>query len=414
MDIKKYIKDNIFKEDFMPGKTPISLQEIPFGYEEINESIDSLLNTYLTMGKKTKLFEKEWSNWLGRKHSTCVNSGTSAVLLAMMWLKFHKAKECERDEILIPAVTWSTSLFPAIIVGLKPVLVDIDLDNLCVNSFDQYITDKTLAVMPVHLLGHTCKMDVIMKEAQKNNLYVIEDCCEAHGSKYKNKKIGTYGDISLWSFMFAHHITTIEGGMLSTNNIDIDDVFRMFRAHGWVRDISVNKKNKIIDNNPDIDPNFLFPDIGLNVRPTEISASFGIHQIKRLDGYIEKRRIAFNEITKKLIKYSDYIQLFPERKNEYLSPFAYPILVKDNAPFSKKILQSFLEEHKIDTRPIEGSNLAVQPFMERYSDLVEIRGELRNANLVHKNGFFFGLNQNTNIDRINYIIKIFEKFFEKI
>ena len=286
MNIKKYIKDNLIQENFIPGKTTVRLQEIPFGFEEVYEAFKSLLSTYLVMGAKTEIFEQEWSKWLGKRHSTFVNSGSSAILLAMMWLKFHKSKECKRDEILIPAVTWSTSLFPAMIVGLKPVLVDVDLDNLCVNSFAPYITDRTLAVMPVHLLGHACKMDVIIDEAKKNNLFVIEDCCEAHGTRYKNQKIGTFGDISIWSFMFAHHMTTIEGGMLSVDDENTDDIFRMFRAHGWVRDISENKKNKLIEENPDIDPHFLFPDIGLNLRPTEISASFGIHQLKRLNDYI--------------------------------------------------------------------------------------------------------------------------------
>lgn len=412
MNIDKYIKEHIFKEDFIPGKTPIRLQEIPFDHKEIKEALESLLSTFLVMGKKTKLFEEGWSKWLGRKHSVCVNSGTSAVLLAMMWLKFHKARETKRDEILIPAVTWSTSLFPALIVGLKPVLVDIDLKNLCVNSFAPYISERTLALMPVHLLGHACEMDTIMQEAKKNNLYVIEDSCEAHGACYKNKKVGTFGDIGLWSFMFSHHITTVEGGMLSVDDLEIADTLRMFRAHGWVREISEERRNKAIKDNPDIHPSFLFPEIGLNVRPTELTASFGIQQLKRLDGYIEKRRIAFEKITNGLRRYSDFIQLFPEIKDEYFSPFAYPVLIRDGAPFTKKDLINYLEQRLIHSRPIEGSNLAVQPFMKRYPGMVEIRGKLKNSDLVHKNGFFIGLNQETDNERIKYIIKSFTGFFK--
>lgn len=414
MEIDKYIEKNFFKENFVPGKTPLKLQEIPFGVEEIKEALDSLLSTLLVMGDKTKIFEKEWSKWLGSKYSIFVNSGTSAVLLIMMWLKFHKSRETGRDEILIPAVTWSTSLFPAMVVGLKPILIDIDLENLCVNSFAPYITEKTLAVMPVHLMGHACKMDIIMKEAKEYDLYVIEDCCEAHGTRYRNQKVGTFGNASIWSFMFAHHMVTIEGGMISLDNPILADLFKMFRAHGWIREISEEKKCQAIESYPEIHPSFLFPEIGLNVRPTELNASFGIHQLRRIDDFIDKRRNAFKKITNSLVRYSQFIQLFPELEDEYFSPFAYPVLVRDEAPFSKKNLQKFLEDQLIHSRPIEGSNLALQPFMKRYSDLVGIRGKLKNSNIVHKNGFFIGLNQDTNDERIEYITKTFEKFFKKI
>lgn len=400
------------RQTFIPGKTPIRLQELPFGPEEIMESIDSLLSTYLVMGKKNARFEKEWSKWLGRAFSVCVNSGSSAVLLAMMWLKFHKSKESGKDEVLIPAVTWSTSLFPAMIVGLKPVLVDVDLGNLCVNSFEPYVTDKTLAVLPVHLLGHACRMDRIIEESRKHDFLVIEDCCEAHGARSGDKKVGTFGSASLWSYMFAHHITTIEGGMISTDDQSLADTFRMFRAHGWIREVSENTKAEVLKENPDIHPSFLFPEIGLNVRPTEITASFGLHQIKRLDGYIEKRRAAYDKILEALSRYEEFMGLFPEQSHERISPFAFPILVRDGAPFTKEKLVTYLEERLIQTRPIEGSNLSAQPFMKRYGDLITVRGELSNAKQIHKNGFFFGLNQDTNDARIEYITGTFADFFK--
>lgn len=412
--IEKSILTSPTEKRFVAGKTPIKLQEVPFGLEEVNEAIDSLMTTQLVMGKKTKIFEDEWSRWVGRPYSVCVNSGSSALLLVMMWLKFHKARQTGRSEILIPAVTWSTSLFPAMIVGLKPVLVDVDLNNLCVNSFAPFITDNTLAVMPVHLMGHACRMDVITEEARKHDLIVIEDCCEAHGTRYKGKKVGTFGDAGVWSFMFSHHITTIEGGMISVDDLDCADTFRMFRAHGWIRDVSGERKAKVIKENPDIHPSFLFADMGINVRPTEITASFGIHQLKRLDDFVELRRKAFKRIGEELSCYSEFIACFSEAENEYLSPFAYPLLVRDRAPFSRKDLRSFLEEHKIETRPIEGSNLSQHPFMRLYPDLVEIRGDLRNAAMVHERGFFFGLNQTTDEEKISYVAEIFRRFFAKL
>tara|TARA_S200000501_G_C20871778_1_gene764644 strand:- start:3191 stop:4438 length:1248 start_codon:yes stop_codon:yes gene_type:complete len=406
------LKKSFPKETYDSNKSTVRLQEVNYDIQEVEEAIKSLLSTFVVMGKKTKLFEQLWSKWIGRKHSVFVNSGSSGLLLAMMWIKFKKSTSI-KNEILIPAVTWSTSIFPAIIVGLKPVLVDVDLSNLCTNSFANYISDKTVAILPVHLMGHACNMDVIMEEAKKHNLAVIEDCCEAHGAKYNGKKVGTFGDVGIWSSMFAHHISTIEGGIISSDTVELDDLFRMFRAHGWVRDISDSKKKEIINNNINIDPSFLFPELGINVRPTEINAAFGIHQIQKIDSFIEKRRQAFQNIHNQLKDFEKYFTFFPEQKNEYFSPFAFPILLNENAPFSRKEIIDYLTESRIEHRPIAGSNMAQQPFMKNYGQLLDISNNLPNAKKIHENGFFIGVNHQTNDLRIDHIIKSFKSFLKK-
>lgn len=395
---------------FIPGKTPVRLQEASFGQAEFDEAVDSLQSTQLVMGAKVRQFEEDWRTWLGVSSSVCVNSGTSALLLAMMWLRFHKATP-ERNEILIPAVTWSTSLFPAIVVGLRPVLVDVSLDNLCTNSFEPYITDKTLAVLPVHLMGHAADMRTILSEAKRHNLHVIEDACEAHGTELHGCKVGTWGDMSVFSFMFSHHMTTIEGGMINAGEQDLADTLRMFRAHGWIRETNPAFQRQIRAEYPDIHPSFLFAEIGLNVRPTEIVGAFGIHQLAKLNGFIDNRRAAFAKIIERLRRHERHLHLFPEMDGERLSPFAFPVLVRENAPFHASNLMSFLEENLIEIRPIEGANLAAHPFMRRYGHLLEIRGSLKNAELIHQNGFFFGLNQSTDDARISYIGDVFDKFF---
>ena len=406
--LKNSFPDNIYD----PSKPTIRLQEVNYDTQEVEEALKSLLSTYVVMGEKTKLFEQLWSKWIGRNYSVFVNSGSSGLLLAMMWIKFKKSTSI-KNEILIPAVTWSTSIFPAIIVGLKPVLVDVDLSNLCTNSFAEHISDNTVAILPVHLMGHACNMEVIMEEAKKHNLVVIEDCCEAHGAKYNRKKVGTFGDVGVWSSMFAHHISTIEGGLISSDRVELDDLFRMFRAHGWVRDISDKKKKEIINNNINIDPSFLFPELGLNVRPTEINAAFGIHQVQKIDGFIEKRRTAFQNIHGQLKDFEKYFTFFPEQKNEYFSPFAFPILLKNNAPFSRKEIINHLTENRIEHRPIAGSNMAQQPFMKNYGQLLDISDNLPNAKKIHENGFFIGVNHQTNESRIEYIVKSFKSFLKK-
>jgi len=412
MDLKKYVKNRLPHKRFVPGKTKIPLQEVMFSEDEITESIESLLSTYLVMGKKVNQFERSWSKWLGCKYSIATNSGTSALLLVMIWLKFHKASE-EKKEVLIPAVTWSTTLTTPLILGLRPVLVDVNMKNLCTNSFSQYITKNTLAVVPVHLMGHSCNMSNIMSEANASSVYVVEDACEAHGTRWNGQKVGTFGDVGCFSFMFSHHISTIEGGMICVNSDDLNDVFRTFRAHGWIREISKDKKRYFEEHYNYIDRRFLFSDVGLNVRPTEIVGAFGIHQITKIDSFIEKRRYAFNKISQELRKYLGFIYIFEEQENEYYSPFAYPVVVKEDAPFSKQDLTHFLEENMIETRQIEGGNLARQPLYEKYKGCIEMRGNLRNADLIQNNGFFFGINQNTDDNKIGYIVDVLERFFKR-
>lgn len=412
MNLKEYVKNKLPHNRFVPGKTKIPLQEVMFSEDEITESIDSLLSTYLVMGKKVSQFEQLWSKWLGCKYSIATNSGTSALLLAMIWLKFHKASE-GRKEVLIPAVTWSTTLTTPLILGLKPVLVDVDMKNLCINSFSQYITKNTLAVVPVHLMGHSCNMSSIMSEAKASSVYVIEDSCEAHGTRWNGQKVGTFGNVGCFSFMFSHHISTIEGGMICVDSDDLNDIFRSFRAHGWIREMSKDRKRYFEKRYNHIDRRFLFSDVGLNVRPTEIVGAFGMHQIAKIDPFIEKRRYAFNKISQELIKYLDFIYIFEEQENEYYSPFAYPIVVREKAPFSKQELARFLEENMIETRQIEGGNLARQPLYEKYRDYIEIRGSLKNADLIQNNGFFFGINQNTDDNKIDYIVGVLKRFFKK-
>lgn len=409
IEFKNYGEKNI------SNNIEIPLQDNPIGIDEISEAVDSLLTTMLVMGEKTKIAENGWSKYVNRKHSVFVNSGTSALLIAMMSLRF-KDVNLEKREIIIPATTWSTSLFPAIILGLKPVLVDISLENLCVNNFEEYINKDTAAILPVHLMGHACDLKIANDICKDEEIIMIEDCCEAHGAISNNKQVGEIGDMAAWSFMFAHHITSIEGGMVSTNCIDTANQLRAFRAHGWIRETSDNYKQQILSKNPLMHPAFIFPEIGLNLRPTEISSAFFIHQLKKLNNYIKIRQKAYSKLNSLFSEgaLQDHFNVFNEMPHERVSPFAYPVMIKESSSINKIRFQKRLYEEGIDSRLIAAGNLSLQPFMKKYGHLIEMRGPLENSGKVFRNGFFIGLNQATDDNKIDFIVEKFKKIIGEL
>src|SRR5713226_4171616 len=277
---------------FVPGKTAIPLNIPGFGWEEVWESVETLLSTQVTMGKKVQQFETMFAEYVGVKHAVMVNSGSSANLLALSILTnpLQPKRIQPGDEVITPAVTWATTVWPILNVGLVPVLVDVDLTNfnLVAEEVEKAITPRTRAIMVVHLLGNPCDMAKIGSIARRHELYVIEDSCEAHGAEFRGRKVGSFGDLATFSFYFSHHISTIEGGMVLTNNDDYAELARSLRVFGWIRDL--RDKDVIASDHPGIDPRFLFANIGYNLRPTEIQGAFGIHQIAKLERFIATRR----------------------------------------------------------------------------------------------------------------------------
>ena len=392
-------------EPFVPGRTRIPLNVPTYGSEEVIEAMDSLLSTWVTMGKKVKRFEEMFAEYIGAKHAVMVNSGSSANLLALKALDLP-----EGSEVITPALTWATTVFPIAQAGLVPVLVDVDLAtyNVSPKAIQSAITPKTVAIMPVHLLGNPCKMEQIMFLAKKHNLYVIEDSCEAHGAEQDPWKVGSIGDLSTFSFFFSHHISTIEGGMVLTNNSLWADECRSMRAHGWVRDLPY--RHVIEKDNPSIDPRFLFTFPGYNFRPTEIGGAFGIHQLPRLEGFIQHRRDLAAYFNRKLAKYSDFLQLPVEAPNTRHSYFSYPVTVKEGAPFTKKELQAHLEWCGLETRQIEAGCMSLQPAMKNVN--YRVAGPLTNAEYIHENGFFFGLHTGMTPEIAEAIVGYFEQFIQ--
>ncbi|MDP2937377.1 MAG: DegT/DnrJ/EryC1/StrS family aminotransferase [Dehalococcoidia bacterium] len=377
------------KPPFLPGRTRIPLNIPSFGWEEIWEALDSLLSTQVTMGNKVRQFEAMFAEYIGVRHAIMVNSGSSANLLALSILTnpLLPGHLQPGDEVITPAVTWATTVFPILNVGLVPVLVDVDLRtfNLIPEEVEKAISPKSRAILLVHLLGNPCDMDEIMAIARRHKLLVVEDACEAHGAEYDGRKVGSFGDIATFSFFFSHHITTIEGGMLLTNNDEYAELARALRVFGWIRDLKA--KDAIAKQHPEVDPRFLFVNIGYNLRPTEIQGAFGIHQMAKLEGYIETRRENARYWGERLGALN-HLVLHREAEGTRHVWFGYPVMVRPDAPFSRGELVDYLEARGVETRPIMAGNIDEQPALRLFS--YRKVGELPNSRLIHRNAFFFG------------------------
>ena len=407
---KEYFESQ--RTQFVPGQTKVGLSAL-YGWEEAADAMESLLTTWVTMGKKVKAFEELLAKYVGVKNGVMVNSGSSANLIALSILTHSSTRNRIKpgEEVITPATTWSTTVFPIANVGLKPVLIDVDLETLDVNidEIKKAISPKTHAIMPVHLMGNPCAMGEIMEIAEKNSLFVLEDCCEAHGAEYKGKKVGSMGDIGTYSFFMSHHITTIEGGMVMTSNDDFAELGKALRVFGWIRDLK--KKEEIAGKYPFIDKRFLFATPGYNLRPTEISGAFGIQQLKKLENNLKVRKENADYWKKELAEYSDYLILPTERPHTRHAWFGYPITIKENAPFSREDIVNFLESKKIETRPVQAGNMAEQPAMKEINHRVV--GDLKNSRMIMRRSFFWGNHQEILKPQREYVVDCVREFMKK-
>ena len=401
-------------EELEEAKMRVPLSVPSYGWEEVAEVLDSLLSTHVTMGEKVMQFERMFAEYLGVRYAIMVNSGSSANLIAFSILTnpVINRQIMSGDEVIVPAVTWSTSVFPIAQVGAKPVLVDVTLDdyNIDVDLLEDALSERTRAIMPVHLLGNPCQMDKIMEIASRNNLYVIEDACEAHGAEYQEKKVGSFGDMGTFSFFFSHHISTIEGGMIVTNNDRFAELAKTLRAHGWIRDLGARKG--IAKQYPAIDEHFLFINLGYNLRPTEIQGAFGIHQIKKLEAFIKIRRENARYWSDRLAKYANvfYLPAREELSGSRRVWFGYPVTVHPEAPFTRKELMEFLESKGIATRPITAGNLEEQPALQ----LIDHRvcGELPIARMIMRQSFFWGNHPHIGQKERTFVADCVEEFLK--
>lgn len=386
--IKQLIKLELNENNKKTDKFTLPLSEKTYDHNEINAMINVLLGDKLTMGKNVEQFEKEFATYIGSQYAIMVNSGSSANLLAMAVLSNFKYKNKlnRGDKIIVPTICWSTSVWPIIQMGLEPVFVDININtlNADIDKIEELLkNDDTIrGIMAVHILGNTTNMDKLMKLKSKYNLILMEDTCESLGSMYDNKYLGTFGECGTFSFYFSHHITTIEGGMVVTDNFEIYELLKCLRAHGWSRGITGY-------DNYNLDNRFCFINVGYNLRPMEIQAAMGLVQLKRLT-QLNENRIKNYERVIKLLKESktDKFNYFEKENNSEPAWFALPFIL--NKKYNKKNYLKYLENNNIDTRPIVTGNFARQPVFKDLNMNID-PSIFVNSEIIHNQGFFIGL-----------------------
>lgn len=381
-----------------------------YGAEEVSEALDCMLEQRVTMGARVEAFEHQFAEFIGSKHAIMVNSGSSANLIAVSVLcqQVVKNRLQPGDEVIVPAIAWSTTIAPILQLGCVPVLVDIDEQtlNMRPESVESARSERTKAVMPVHLLGNPVDMVPLMEAARRHGMWVIEDTCESLGSSIAGGQAGSFGDFGTFSFYFSHHITTIEGGMIVTDDQQLADLARSLRAHGWSRDMST--RGKLETANPLIDPYFLFVNVGYNLRPMESQAAFGSVQLRRLDEFNEQRRANALILEAALQKYRDRLRLVSEQRGGRSTWFGFSVILPDGA--TRAALRDHLESRKVATRPIVAGNLALQPAFR--DNPHRIAGDLATATSIGERGLFIGNHPNLTPEHLQHIIRAFDDFFE--
>ena len=368
------------------------------------KSVNKILNSGIfTMGKYVEKFEKKFASWTGSKYSVMVNSGSSANLLMIESLLRGQRKKKylkKGDEIIVPALTWPTTLWPVVQLGLKPIIVDSNYNDLSIDfeKAEKAVTKKTKAVFLIHVLGNAANMDNATQFCKKHNLILLEDCCESLGAFYKKKHIGNFGLAGSFSFYFAHHICSIEGGAICTNDKKLADDLRSFRAHGWIRNRS--DKSHFINSNKKLDKKFLFVTTGYNVRPTEINAAMGLEQLKKLDFFLKKRDKTIKIISKILLSFPDFKIIGLDRLKNNLKNKKYrnhswmnlPILYKKKSFKKFKKILNIFKHNGIETRSIIAGNIIYHPVMKNIN--YKIGTDLNVADNVFKYGFMIGCHPN--------------------
>ena len=390
------------------NKYQYSLLEMGFNNDDLNKGIEVLKTGFITMNKQTEIFEKNFARKLKVKYALMVNSGSSANLLAAFAacnpLRQNRFKR--GDHALIPALCWSTSLWPLVQTGLKPKFVDIDPNTLNVNAdyIISKITKKTKVIMLINVLGISTDVKKIVNFAKKKKIIVIEDNCEALGAKYKKKYLGTYGDFGSFSFFYSHQITSGEGGMIVCNNQKDYEILLALRSHGWSRGKKVYEKNA--KKFPSLDPRYIFINSGFNLRPTDIQAVIANNQFKRLEIFRKTRSMNKKKIISTLKKdkrWNNQFKFIEYSKKISPSYMVLPILINNKFFYKKKRFIDLIERKGLETRPIISGSFVNQPSSKLYN-LNPSNKKFRGAQEIQDLGFVIGVHvRDIKISQLKFI-----------
>ena len=419
--VAEYHEAAFAPREFVPGESPVPVSGKVFGAEEIQHVVDAGLDFWLTTGRFAIEFERRFARVLQSRHAMLVNSGSSANLVALSSLTSPSLGE-ERlvpgDEVITVAAGFPTTVNPIVQNGLVPVFVDVELGTYgpIVEQLERAVGERTRAIMIAHTLGNPFDLDAVMELARKHDLWVVEDCCDAVGATYRGRSVGSFGDVATVSFYPAHHITMGEGGCVLTQQPALKRLIESFRD--WGRDCwcETGKDNtcgkrfgwQLGDLPFGYDHKYTYTHIGYNLKLTDMQAAVGVAQLERLPAFIEARRRNFATLHAGLRDLEDVLLLPEAAPNSEPSWFGFPMLVREDAPFTREALVRFLESRRIATRLLFGGNLIRQPA---YRDVrYRVVGDLANSDRVMRGAFWIGVHPGLSDEMLAYMIESVHAF----
>lgn len=408
----------------MPGVSRVKVSGRVFDEREIEKAVEASLEFWLTEGHFAEEFSKRFSKFLGVPYTTLTNSGSSANLAAFSALtspKLGKRRVNPGDEVITVATSFPTTVNPIIQFGATPVFIDVDFATRNAIPFliKKAVSRKTKAIVMAHTLGNPFDVEEVCRVAKKYNLWVIEDCCDALGSKYDGKYVSTFGDLATFSFYPAHQITMGEGGAVVTNNPDLYVIVNSFCEWGrdcWCRTGQDNRCGrrfgyKLGKLPYGYDHKYTYSHIGYNLKLTDIQAAIGLAQLEKLPSFINIRRENFDFLYESLKKYEKFFILPTWDKRSNPAWFGFMIVIKKDSPFSRLGIVNFLQENKIETRSLFAGNLLRHPAYLKIQKRVV--GDLKNSDLIMENGFWIGVYPGNNRRKLKHVVSKFEEFLKR-
>jgi CDP-6-deoxy-D-xylo-4-hexulose-3-dehydrase len=422
--VKKYFKKNFNKKKFIPGKSHVPVSGKVLSEEDIVNIVDSALDGWLTTGRFNKIFENEIAKNIGAKLAITTTSGSSANLIAFSALRSNKLGDRQLkkgDKVLTVAASFPTTINPILQNGCIPKFMDIEIPsyNINANNIEKNICEKTKAIMVAHTLGNPYDLEKVREICDKNNLWLIQDCCDAFGAKYNNRHLGFFGDIGTLSFYPAHHITTGEGGAVFTNNIKLKRIAESIRD--WGRDCycEPGKDNtcgkrycwKLGDLPKGYDHKYTYSHLGYNLKITDMQAACGYSQIKKLKTFVKIRNKNFEYLDKKFRKLEEFFILPKKTKNSQPSWFGYMLTIRANSKIKRVELLDYLNSKNIGTRLLFSGNITKQPYMKNMN--YEVCEKLHNTDLILNNSFWVGVYPGLDNKMLDYIFLTIASFIKE-
>jgi CDP-6-deoxy-D-xylo-4-hexulose-3-dehydrase len=425
--VAEYYEKAHAQRPFTPGETVVNYAGRVFDAEEMQNMVSAVLDFWLTAGPYAQQFEKKLGNFLGVREVIPVNSGSSANLVATTTLTSWQLGDRRLrpgDEVIVPAASFPTTVNPIIQNQLIPVFVDSCLEdfNIDVDQLETAVSPRTRALIFAHTLGNPANMDAVMAFVKKHNLLFVEDTCDALGSRWDGRLLGTFGHLATLSFYPAHHITMGEGGAVYTNRPRLAKIARAVRD--WGRDCYCGYDNPVngkcgirfereVPGMPGYyDHRYYYTEIGYNLKITDPQAAMGLAQMEKLPNFIAARKRHFAYLYERLRPFQEFLMLPTWHEKADPSWFAFPLLVRKDAPFMRHELTRFLEANKVQTRLLFAGNILKQPGYQHVTH--RVIGDLPIANELMRGAFFVGVYPGLDIARLDYMIEMFEKFFKTV